>query len=63
MIRKSKAGALIGLKIKELEVKKKLIDLEIQNITDHLSGRGVMRRIRPCDIDDSDEKECPWKAE
>ena len=60
MLKRTKRDMLVESEIKSLKEKKKAIDQVIQDITNHLSSVGVGRRIRPCDIDDPDEKECPW---
>ena len=54
---------ILQLKIEKLKLAQLLIDQKIKNITEHLSGAGYSRRIRPCDIDDPNEKECPWPVE
>lgn len=60
---KPKQGQILQLKIEKLEIKQSLIDKKIKDITRHLSGEGYRRRIRPCDVDDPNEKECPWSLE
>ena len=54
---------ILELKIERLKLQQILINQKIKNITRHLSGPGYNRRIRPCDIDDPNEMECPWPIE
>ena len=58
-----KQDQILELKIEKLKMQQLLIDEKIKNITRHLAGDGYRRRIRPCDIDDLNEKECPWPME
>lgn len=51
---------LIQIKIERLKYQQMLIDEKIQNITNHLAGEGHSRRIKPCDINDPKETDCPW---
>ena len=57
---RAKRDTIIKEHIKQLEIKRASIDKIIKDVTNHLAGQGIARRIRPCDINDPDEKECPW---